>query len=308
MVQGVKETKDGQVLVSIAMCTYKRPQMVETLDSIIAMTIPQNVTLEIVVVDNDPEQSGRAQIERFSRLAKDIPVIYFSEPRKNISHARNACLDHSSGDWICFIDDDEIADSNYLENLLGAANEHGADVVNGRVVPKFSSDAPKWIVEGGFFQRKRYVTGKVIDSCGAGTTLVRVSAIKGFYFDEKYGASGGEDSEFFHRIHLNGGKLIYCDEAFVEEGVEQKRLNLRYLLLRRFRIGMTYSRYRYANSSLFRKIIYFAKISSSVLIFSGISVFSIVLPRRTSYKVLVQTSDKIGKIAGLFWTRMPSMY
>ena len=57
-------------------------------------------------------------------------LLYYHEPRRGISYARNTCLDHvpHATDFITIIDDDEIPAQDWLEQLLLAqakAHEYG---------------------------------------------------------------------------------------------------------------------------------------------------------------------------------------
>ena len=64
---------------------------------------------------------------------------YVQEPRRGISYARNTCLDHVARDaeFFAMIDDDEVPELDWLEQLLCAQARAGADVVRGAVVPVF---------------------------------------------------------------------------------------------------------------------------------------------------------------------------
>ena len=92
--------------------------------------------LRIVIVDNEGSEQARGLCDRF-RCAADIAIRYIHEPRRGISYARNRCLDEVAADcdFIAMIDDDEIPDPDWLEQLLEAQEHSGADVVEGRVVP-----------------------------------------------------------------------------------------------------------------------------------------------------------------------------
>ena len=70
-----------------------------------------------------------------------------------------------------------------------------------------------------------------------------------FRFDPYFGKSGGEDTDFFHRIYKAGGKLIYDAHAAVEEIVEPQRLNLEYIKKQNIRIGQTHYSYLWSQQS-----------------------------------------------------------
>jgi succinoglycan biosynthesis protein ExoM len=63
-------------------------------------------------------------------------------------------------------------------------------------------------------------------------------------FDPVFGLSTGEDGDLLLRLVAKGAKLVWCDEAIVWEPVENKRLSLRWLLLRALSGGQHFARLR----------------------------------------------------------------
>ena len=116
--------------IDVCVCTYRRRELDDTLLSIGALAVPQNATVRVIVADNDVLPSAR---ERVYALAAEIPfhVVYVHCPASNISIARNACVENSTGDFLAFIDDDETASEEWLTELLRVAESTGADAVLG---------------------------------------------------------------------------------------------------------------------------------------------------------------------------------
>ena len=61
-------------------------------------------------------------------------------------------------------------------------------------------------------------------------------------FDVSYGISGGEDSDFFHRLAAAGLNAVWCDEAEVHEHVQPHRVRIGWLVRRAFAGGHSYAR------------------------------------------------------------------
>ena len=123
------------MLVSICMCTYKRASLEKTLTSIVQQKMPQGYEIEIVVVDNDVEESGRAICEKVQQLQSTVAINYFVNGIRNLSNIRNSTMEHAAGDLFLFIDDDEWASTDtWLARLIKTLNEHNADIVFGRVL------------------------------------------------------------------------------------------------------------------------------------------------------------------------------
>src|SRR5207244_1463324 len=116
--------------IDVCVCTFRRPHVAQTLRSIAAQQGLEGRRLRIIVADNDEEPSARTLIAR-TAAELDVPVSYVHAPARNISVARNACLQQAGGDWLAFIDDDEIADPDWLAALLAEAERAGWDAVLG---------------------------------------------------------------------------------------------------------------------------------------------------------------------------------
>lgn len=123
-------------LVTIIIPTYKR---VSTLERTINSAINQSYkNIEIIVVDdNQPDSIYRLEVENLVRTYTGMKnFIYIKHPKNlNGAAARNTGLVHSNGDYITFLDDDDIfyetkveKQVKYLENQ----SKHGC-VYCGRV-------------------------------------------------------------------------------------------------------------------------------------------------------------------------------
>jgi GT2 family glycosyltransferase len=199
--------------------------------------------LEIIVVDNDTNGSARETCEN---VGLRWPLKYVIESKRGISYARNRAVEEAleaQMDCIVFIDDDEIPESQWLDQLLSTQKEYSADVVMGPVVPYFpEQQPPRWIIKGGFFQRRRYQTGTQLELASTCNVLIRSYLFeKVGLFDERFALSGGEDTHFFARVSLAGYKIVWSDEALAVEWIPRSRANLRWLLQRAYREGNTMS-------------------------------------------------------------------
>lgn len=298
------------MLVSVCMCTYKRIHLYKTLKSINDLALPENITLEVIVVDNDAERSAE-KIVADSQKGFKYPIKYISQPYKNISAARNEYLNAANGEYIASIDDDEVADKFWLMHLLAAADKHDASVVFGRINSIYVKSCPEWILDGGYFDRAQYETGTKVSSGGTGCTLTRRSALieTGFTFDLEYGSTGGEDADLFYRLYKQNYKLIICNEAFVSEEVEIERLNAKFLIKKAIRIGQTFSRYRYGgNITSKEKGIFILKSCLKVVILFTAFIINLPLGKKSYFKPLLKMLDNIGKVSYFFNLKNVELY
>lgn len=228
------------MLISVCLCTYKRPSVAQTLESLAEQMLPAGTAMEIVVVENDASGAARPLVAAFAD-ASAIPVSYAIESERNISAARNRCLVLARGEWLAFIDDDEVADPDWLARLLETATAHQADVVLGRVIATYPAEAPDWLVAADPLSRDWGPTGSACDSGSTANALVRRASVRRqeLLFDLRFGRTGGEDSDFFSRLRAGGSRIVCCREAVVREEVPTGRLAPGYLRRRALRAGQT---------------------------------------------------------------------
>jgi len=239
------------MLVSVCLCTYKRPSVAQTLESLASQVLPDGVELQIVVVDNDADGSGRAIVDGFQDR---LTINYQICSERNLAAVRNATLDAAQGEYVAFIDDDEWAEKDWIASLLAAIERYAADAVFGQVVVYYPDETPDWIVKGQLFRKDPCKTGTVLTKGATSNAMLSATWVRDgrFRFDPEFGKSGGEDTDFFHRIHQAGGKLVFDNDAVVSETVEPHRLNLEYLKKQNVRIGQTHWNYLWSRQSGFK--------------------------------------------------------
>jgi succinoglycan biosynthesis protein ExoM len=228
--------------VAICVATYRRPdQLNRLLTSLGALTLAKNADVKILIVDNDAGESARLICEV---VELRWPLRYIVEPRRGIAQARNTAVRHSAGaNWIAFVDDDEMVEPQWLEHLLLTQLRFQADIVAGPVVPQFGTNVPEWIIQSGLHERPRYLTGCKPKPPGTGNVLISAEVFQRIgSFDERFGLTGGEDTQFFLRAAQAGFKAVWCDEAVVHESVGPDRTGLSYLLRREYRDASSMAR------------------------------------------------------------------
>jgi succinoglycan biosynthesis protein ExoM len=221
--------------ISVCICTYKRPKLLEKLLEKIQDQRTDNLfTFSIVIVDNDCAQSANNIVSSFKQRSS-ISVDYYCEPKQNISLARNKALKNVKGNYAAFIDDDEFPIDRWLIILLRACYELGADGIQGPVIPLFENETPQWVIKGRFYERPDFPTGVVLKwrQGRTGNLLLKRKMIDpdGNMFDPEFG-SGGEDQDFFRRMVAKGYVFKYCSEATVYENISLMRCKRTFLLKR----------------------------------------------------------------------------
>ena len=226
--------------VDVCICTFRRPQVVDLLASLAKQDLPESWRMRVIVADNDETRSAeQAVLQAFAVHA--LEGIYIHAPARNISIARNACLDTITAPLAAFVDDDEIARPDWLSSLIHRLKATGAGVVFGRVAAVYAPGAPLWAVHGDLHSTEAFFRNGDIEGGYTCNVLFRREAIGDLRFDPAFGRTGGEDTIFFGALTRSGVYMAYAYNAVVEEPVEAARTTLDWLARRAFRSGQSYS-------------------------------------------------------------------
>jgi succinoglycan biosynthesis protein ExoM len=279
--------------VDICVATYRRPAMLAALLEALARQGGPGLALRLVVVDNDAAASARGAVEAF-RAGAALPVLYRVEPRQNIALARNRALALCRADFVALIDDDETPSAGWLAALLACAARFQADAVFGPVRSVLPDDAPAWA--RACFGKPRRRTGELLRHGGAGNVLLRgaVLARPAPWFDPAFGLTGGEDTDWFHRLYLDGLRLVWCAEAEACEPVPAERLRVGWARRRAFRGGQTYYRVFVRRYSRRAGALWFA--AKSLQLLAGLAAAPLL--RCASYPAFVALTLRIAGAAG----------
>lgn len=151
--------------ISVIMLTYNRENFVgDAINSIMEQTFKD---FEFIIVNNGSTDKSGEIAEELSQYDSRIKIINMSN-NCGISVGRNKGLDMAKGEYITFIDDDDIAEPDMLEFLYKLAIENNADISicgstkeeNGELLPNFVFDdylimnAAEAVVE--MLKRKKY--------------------------------------------------------------------------------------------------------------------------------------------------------
>jgi GT2 family glycosyltransferase len=162
---------------------------------------------------------------------KKLKIIRFDK-EIGISKARNYGIKISQGDYIAFIDDDAVADANWLKEIQRGIRT-GAEVLGGPLKPLFKASPPEWWNEkdfgayagvgnlGRIWGCNMIISKKVFEKIGLFRT--EISRYKGKLFS-------GEDEDLVERAINKGYSVLFLPRAIVYHKVPPQRMTLRYIL------------------------------------------------------------------------------
>ncbi|MBV9064606.1 MAG: glycosyltransferase family 2 protein [Methylobacteriaceae bacterium] len=225
--------------VDIGIPTYRRPEELQRLlASLQELDLPAHAQARIIVVDNDPKGSARTLVDE-ARTHTRLPIVYDHEPRPGVANARNRILDSSTADYLVMVDDDEIATPGWLKALVDTARNRGSDAVFGRVHQEFPAGMPAWLIK--MHDKRAPADQSEVNLGSTSNVLLRRARIieLGLMFDPSFNQTGGEDTDFFARLHEAGGRCHYSLGAALIEPIDPARVQPRWYIMRNFRVGQT---------------------------------------------------------------------
>jgi succinoglycan biosynthesis protein ExoM len=297
-----------ETTVDVGICTYRRPELADTLRSLFRMTVPDNVRVRLIVADNDAEPSAQALVDQL-RATSPFEITYVHCPKSNISIARNACLSECHAEFLAFIDDDETAPEGWLNALLETARTTNADAVLGPVTATYSDRAPDWMRKGDFHSTMPvWVDGQIITGYTCNTLLrMRAPSLMGRRFALALGQSGGEDTHFFSHMHEAGGKIAFAQEAMLYEPVPEKRASFMWLAKRRFRSGQTHGRVLAEKKPGLRRIAQIGIAGAKIVYCATYALATIAAPVRRN-RSLLRAALHMGSMSGASGVREIRQY
>jgi succinoglycan biosynthesis protein ExoM len=235
------EPSGADLRVVVAIPTFHRPReiarLLEALPSQVEGAKRQHpgIDVEVLVIDNDPDASARAAISQ-----ADAPFRYVVEPARGLSAVRNRAFDEAvDRRLLIFIDDDEVPRADWLGNHLEFWRRETPAAVLGRVVSVFQSPIEPWIEATGMFTKPVRTTGDELRGAATNNLLLDLDVVRrlGLRFDPRLGLSGGEDALLTERLRRAGGRILWNDEAVVDDFIPDARLTRSWVRRRAYRGG-----------------------------------------------------------------------
>lgn len=224
--------------------------VIKCIDSVEKQTLPPDEILLILDDDSDLLNYYDKNIEA------DVKI--FSSGGYGLSIARNTGVKKARGEVVFFIDDDAIADENWLKNQLIHYLDPNVVGVGGFVKADFEDKRPFWFPEeldwvvGCTYRGHPEERCSIRNPIGCNMSFRKdVVALVG-YFNVNLGRSGrtlisAEETELSVRIldAVPNSKIIYDPSTVVYHKVPSTRLNVKYIMKRAYQEGVSKSIMQY---------------------------------------------------------------
>ncbi len=227
----------------IALGTHNRCDLaVQALESVIPQLQDGD---ELIVVASACDDDTYARLtELLARRQQAARVV--DDPVGGISRARNLALAHAEAPIVCFFDDDELVDPNWIESLRTAWLHATADVavIGGPIRPRWETRRPSWLREDilyvlglldlGALPQKLDQSPRIGYIWGGNMSVRRQAALEVGGFDELRGLrpsallERGEEEEIQRRMAARNWQIWYEPSAIVDHQLSAKRTTLQY--------------------------------------------------------------------------------
>ncbi len=231
------------MFVSVVICSYNRAAYIgAALDSLYHQTASKD-DFEVIVVDNNSSDGTNEVVKTWRAANPDGHFYYSTETKQGASFARNKGAALAKADWLCFMDDDAIATSDYIQNIIRHTQSHPTVLgFGGKIIPKYIPEEPRWMsyyvssLVGNFdyapvacpFENGKYPLESNMILKKSAFDLVGGfnEAIPGVVGTLRI---GGEGKELFYKVIALGEKIYYDPSICVYHVVEVKKLTPEYM-------------------------------------------------------------------------------
>lgn len=204
----------AMVKVSVIIPVYNvAPYLGECLDSVLQQSLKD---IEIVCVDDCSTDGSLSLLHGYVNLDSRIR-LFRNEKNQGSSVTRNRGLKESCGEYVFFLDSDDVLyDNESLKELYTIAEQDDAELVSGRTVDWFPDESGKEYVVNTEVYPNQNIRRQSLSKCGllsnnviACNKLLRRSFLveHAIFFDEtllKF-----EDNDFSCRVAVHAGTISY---------------------------------------------------------------------------------------------------
>lgn len=222
--------------VSVILCAYAMKRL-DRLDAAIRSVLAQDhPSVEtIVVIDHNPEL-----LMIVKRAFPGVTVIA-NRGAQGLSAARNSGVEQATGEVVAFLDDDAVAEPDWLTRLLRHYGDPQVMAVGGGIIPVWPDRRPPWFppefdwVVGCSYRGLPRGVAPVRNLIGCNMSIRRTAllAVCGFRTDlgrVADNAAGCEETDLFIRLQdrLKGGVVLLDPSAMVRHHISADRTTWAY--------------------------------------------------------------------------------
>jgi len=234
--------------VSVVICAHADDRWDDTLAAAASVRAQSHPAKELVVVvdHNRP---------LYERLTAALPgaLVLENQQQQGLSGGRNTGIAAATSDVVAFLDDDAVADVNWIECLVAAYTDDHVAGVGGRTLPGWDTQRPAWFPEEFDWVIGCTYIGMPTRRAPVRNVLGGNASFRRQVFEQVGGFSSGigrdrgkrplgcEETEFCIRIgqQIPGAVLLFDEQAVITHRVRADRCRFGYYRTRCYAEGLS---------------------------------------------------------------------
>jgi glycosyltransferase involved in cell wall biosynthesis len=201
--------------VSVILPTYNRGDFIaKSINALVSQNYPKD-RFEIVAIDDGSTDNTQEILKAFKQ---EYPFFkYIAQDNRGPASARNFGIRSSRGEIMAFIDDDCVADEDWIFELTRGYENDAIGGTGGRVdyVPPNNNIANQFASFVGGKGHAFTSDGEIIFFGTGNASFRRGVLLELGGFDETFPHAAHEDVDLSERVKRTGWKLLYHDTAVV---------------------------------------------------------------------------------------------
>jgi len=236
-------------IVSVGMCLRNCENTLEdVIDSLIKQDLPHELMEMIFVDDGSEDKTLQIITNCVSRM--DIDAKVFHTKWRGLGPARNLVVNNASGDYIIWVDGDQILPEDYVRKQVEFMGQNSKVGITAGIlgIPPgnifLNLELIPAIIDHICYEKPRSFVWKTEKLPGTGGSIFRVKALKQVNGFDDHLIGVGEDQDVARRIKDAGWLIRLNDAVFYERHGGMSTLR---------DLWNRYFWYGYGNQSLYRK-------------------------------------------------------
>jgi len=266
----------GSLDFTVSIPTYNgAKRLPKVLDLLLNQTGVENLNWEIIIIDNNSKDDTNKISEYYQKFSnKNFSVRYFLEKEQGIAFARMRAINEARGEFIAFIDDDNLPANDWvLQSYLFGKEHPQAGAWSGQIHGDFEVNPPKDFarIQAFLAIREHGLKPYLFDADNLrlppGAALVVRKQAWCESVPEQLVFKGrltklmvaGDDTEALLYLHKEGWEIWYNPAMHIDHQIPHWRLEKDYLLVLARGCGLCIFQLRLINAKNWQKPILFVK-------------------------------------------------
>lgn len=245
----VSHMKNKTILISVIICTYNRASLLKNCLQSLEKQIADKKNYEVIVIDNNSTDNTKEIVKDFVKSQANIKIV--TEKNLGRSQARNRGWKEAKGKYVAYIDDDALADSDWVEQIILFIKKNPKINAFGGPYSRFSlKTIPAWIPKN-YFTLNLGNNIKILNFKNewiSGSNMIFNKLVFKKYggFNTNFGGKGdkiiyGEETEFLARLKKTKEPIFYVPKIRVKHLVAERKLDVWWLLKDNYWRSLSYS-------------------------------------------------------------------